>query len=124
MISICLYCSEIPKFLVNWIANNWRTKRGDSKITLNIHQRPIELVWRNRKQECEEELKEILQVDELDANAPEYFQQRLAATKIVMDRLTIPEREALDAEVRKIKETGHTPEMQQQYVLLQFHVVH
>jgi hypothetical protein len=29
-----------------------------------------------------------------------------------MDRLTVSEREALDVEVRKIKETGHTPELQ------------
>ena len=73
-------------------------------------------MWRNKKAECEEELKKILQVEELDPSAPAYFQQRLAAAKIVMDRLTIAEIQAVDAEVRKIRETGHRPEQQQRYV--------
>ena len=78
--------------------------------------RAIDIIWRKRKEECEEELKEILGTEELDPTSPEYFQQRLAAAKVVLDRLSVSEREELNAEMARIKEQGHDKEVQQQYV--------
>jgi hypothetical protein len=102
------------QFLLEWIANNWRRNGPSQESTLNIHIRAIDVVWRQRKEECEEEIRKILNVEELDTTAPEYFQQRMAGAKLVLDRLTVPERLAVDAEVTKIKETGHEKEVQQQ----------
>jgi hypothetical protein len=56
----------------------------------------------------------MIGVDKLDSTAPEYFQQRMKATKVVLDRLSVPEREEIDAEVNKIKETGYEPEVQRE----------
>lgn len=99
--------------LVNWMSNNWR-KAGTVSQPLRIHTKAIDIIWRKRKDECEEEMKRILGVDELDRGSPEYFGNRLVAAKVILDGLSVAERFELDAEVAKIKETGHDKETQQQ----------
>jgi hypothetical protein len=81
---------------------------------LNILVRPIDVVWRTRKEECEEELKKILGIEELDRTSREYFERHRSAAKVVLDGLSIEERERLDAEVAAMKEKGHDKETQQQ----------
>lgn len=83
---------------------------------MKINVRAIDVIWRKRKEECEEQLKRILGVEELDPTSQEYFRQRLAAAKVVLDGLSALEREEIDAEIAKIKEKGHDKEVQQQYV--------
>ena len=102
--------------MANWIANNWRSTAGHAQGNLNINVRTIDMVWRTRKEECEEELKTILGVEQLDRSDPKYFQQRLKAARIVLESLSAKEREELDGEVSKIKEKGYGTELQQQYV--------
>jgi len=104
------------QFLASWIANNWRHTVMSNVIGLNIKVRPIDVVWRTRKKECEVELKKILNVKELDTLAPEYFQQCMAVAKLVLDGLSVRDREKLEADVVKIREKGHEPEVQQQCV--------
>ena len=78
--------------------------------------RAIDVVWRSRKDECEEVLKEMLGVEELDRSGREYFEKHKAAAKVVLDGLSAAEKEKLDAEVLKIKEKGHDRETQREYV--------
>lgn len=78
--------------------------------------RAIDVVWRSRKDECEEVLKEMLGVEELDRTGREYFEKHKAAAKAVLDSLSTAEKEKLDAEVLKIKEKGHDKETQREYV--------
>jgi hypothetical protein len=40
----------------------------------------------------------------------------MTATKVVLDRLSVPEREEIDAEVIRIKGTGYEPDVQREYV--------
>jgi hypothetical protein len=56
----------------------------------------------------------LLGVDELDTASKEYFQKHRAAAKIVLDRLTVAEREELDAEIARIRNTGYDKETQRQ----------
>jgi uncharacterized membrane-anchored protein len=83
---------------------------------LKINVCAIDVVWRSRKDECEEVLKEMLGVEELDRTGLEYFKKHKAAAKVVLDGLSVAEKEKLDAEVQKIKEKGHDKAMQQKYV--------
>ena len=76
----------------------------------------IDVVWRSRKDDCEEVLKEMLGVDELDRRGQEYFEKHKATAKVVLDGLSMAEKDKLDAKVIKIKEKGHDKEMQQKYV--------
>ena len=78
--------------------------------------RAIDVVWRSRKDECEEVLKEMLGVEELDRTGRDYFEKHKAAAKVVLDGLSAAEKEELDAEMRKIKEKGHDKETQREYV--------
>jgi len=78
--------------------------------------RAIDVVWRSRKDECEEVLKEMLDVDDLDQSGREYFEKHKAAAKVVLDGLSAAEKEELDAEVFKIREKGHDTETQREYV--------
>jgi hypothetical protein len=97
---------------VNWIANNWRPRGGPEAAPLNINVRPLEVVWRTRKHECEEELKKILGVQELDTTAPEYFERYRTAAKAVLEGFSAAERVKFEAEVASMKEKGHDKETQ------------
>jgi len=83
---------------------------------LSINVRAIDVVWRSRKDECEEVLKEMLGVNKLDRSGREYFEKHKAAAKVVLDGLSAAEKDKLDAEVIKIKEKGHDKETQWEYV--------
>jgi uncharacterized membrane-anchored protein len=83
---------------------------------LKINVRAIDVVWRSRKNECEEVLKEMLGVEELDRTGREYFEKHKAAAKVVLDGLSVAEKEKLDTEVLKIKEKGHDKATQREYV--------
>lgn len=100
--------------MASWIANNWRPKGKSDLPALNINVRAIDLIWRRNKDKCEEELKRLLGVDDLDSSSKEYFQQRMAAAKAVLDRLSVRERAELDAEVAKIRDQGHDKEDQRE----------
>ena len=58
------------------------------------------------REKCEDELKKILGTEELDPSSSQYFQKRMVAVKRVMDGLTPPRLAQIDAEVKRIKETG------------------
>jgi len=83
-------------------------------LNMNVH--AIDVVWRSRKDQCEEVLKEMLGVEELDRRGRDYFEKHKAAAKVVLDGLSVAEKEQLDAEVFKIKEKGHDKETQREYV--------
>ena len=106
----------ILQFLSGWIANNWRPSASKDTGMVNMNMRLIDLVWRKKHAECEAELKEMLDVDDLDRSSSAYFSQRLVAAKWVTDGLDSKEKEALEAELREIKQRGHDKEVQQQYV--------
>ncbi|SRR6266540_2985782 len=86
--------------LAAWIANNWRP----DVLAPNVK----DLVWRRKKEEFEEVLKIVLDVKGLDASSPGYFQQHMAAAKVILDGLSVQEREELDAVVAQI--TGREQE--------------
>ena len=62
------------------------------------------------------EMRRILDVDELDRTALEYFQQRLAAAKAVLDGLNVRERQEVDVEVTKIKEKRYDEAVQKEFI--------
>jgi len=53
---------------------------------------PINVVWQTQKESVEDELRNILKVDQLDPKDPGYFQQRNAAAKRVIQKMTEQER--------------------------------
>ena len=60
-------------------------------------------MWETRREAVEEELMMLLGVDELDRRDPRYFQQRNAAAKLAMEKMSVEEKAKmeLDFEVRK-----------------------
>jgi hypothetical protein len=102
------------QFLVNWIANNWQSRTWPDMSGLSLNVCAIDLVWRMRKEDCEDELRLLLGVEELDRASNEYFQNHRTAAKIVLDQLTVAEQEQLDAKIAAIQTKGHDKETQQQ----------
>jgi hypothetical protein len=67
----------------------------------------INVVWELEKEAVEAELKDILQVDRLEANHPGLFQQRNAAAKRLIDKMSEQERAKLNSIVEERKTQGH-----------------
>ena len=100
--------------LAAWIANNWRPRIRNSEQQTKIRVTILDVIWRSKRAEVLEELKEILDVENIDSRTPGFFQKRTTAAKWVLEKLTEKEREELEAEVERIKTSGHEPEIQQQ----------
>jgi len=67
----------------------------------------INVVWEMEKEAVETELMEILGIDHPDPRHPGYFQQRNAAAKRVLAKMTERERAKLNALVEERKTQGH-----------------
>jgi hypothetical protein len=76
----------------------------------------IDIVWQEQREAVNEAMKEILDVTDLDTASPEYFQQRTAAAKLALERMTERDRAQMYALVEKRKNEGNTPAVQRQYV--------
>lgn len=85
--------------------NNWRPNASATHSHPIIKMRAIDFVWETRRDAVEEELKTLLEVDELDCKDPRYFQQRNAAAKSVLEKMSVEERAELDygLEIRRAK---------------------
>jgi hypothetical protein len=74
----------------------------------------LNVIWQTHKLAVEEELKAILGVDSLETNTPGYFEQRTAAAKRVMDKMSEQERTGILALVDERREQGNPPEVQRE----------
>lgn len=77
------------------------------------------MVWEIEKEAVEAELMDILGVNHLDPNHPGYFQQRNAAAKRVLEKMTEHERAKLDSLVRHRRSQGHPDHIRREYVRIQ-----
>ena len=78
----------------------------------------IDVVWRTRKAEVEEEMKRMLEVEELDPASQEYFGKRTAAAKQVYNQLDAAQQKEVAEEVERRKVEGNDTETWQRYVHL------
>lgn len=104
------------KDLAVWIRNNWRPYSSglESKPSLQVN--ILTVVWEIHREEVEEELKAILDVDTLNAQDPRYFQQRNAAAKQTLEKLTVKQRARIDAIVAERKTKGNPEPVQRECV--------
>jgi hypothetical protein len=58
--------------------------------------RAIDYVWETQREAVEEELKTLLGVDKLDPKDPRYFQQRNAAAKLALTKLSVEEKAEME----------------------------
>lgn len=74
--------------------------------------RMIDLVWETRTDAIEEELKTLLGVNELDRKDRRYFQQRNAAAKLALEKMSVEEKAQLQFDLEARRMEGH-PELVQ-----------
>lgn len=67
----------------------------------------INVVWETEKEAVEAELMDILQVDHLLTNDPQVFQQRNAAAKRHIEKMSVRDRAKLNSIVEERKTQGH-----------------
>ena len=76
--------------------NNWRPTANESQSNPTMKIRVIDFVWETQRDAVEEELRTLLGVDELDRRDPRYFQQRNAAAKLALEKMSVDERAELE----------------------------
>jgi hypothetical protein len=97
------------------VANNWRpltSAEADPKI--RIRYTTLDVIWKDYRDRVDEELKVILNVEEIDPSMPGVFQQRTAASKRVLNKMSAAEKEELHQKVEKYRKEGLPPEIQKQ----------
>jgi hypothetical protein len=74
--------------------------------------RAIDYVWETQREAVEEELKTLLGVDELDPKDPRYFQQRNAAAKLVLTKLSVEEKAEMELGLETRRAEGNPENVQ------------
>jgi len=74
--------------------------------------RAIDLVWETRRDAVEEELKTLLAVEQLDNKDPRCFQQRNAAAKLALEKMSVEERAEMDLAVETHRAEGNPEQVQ------------
>jgi len=69
--------------------------------------RAIDYMWETHRDEVEEELKTLLGVEELNQKDPRYFQQRNAAAKMAMQKMSVEDRAVLELDLEKRRAEGN-----------------
>jgi hypothetical protein len=72
----------------------------------------IDYMWDIHRDEVEEELKMLLEVEELDPKDPRYFQQRNAAAKLAMQKMSVEERAVMESGLEKRRMEGNPENIQ------------
>ena len=93
------------KELTAWVRNNWRPSTNASQVNATIKIRAIDYMWDTWKEAVEDKLKILLGVDELDHKDPRYFQQRNAAAKVAIVKMSVEEKMEMELglETRRAK---------------------
>jgi hypothetical protein len=74
--------------------------------------RAIDFVWETQRDVVEDELKLLLGVEELDFKDPRVFQQRNAAAKLAMAKMTVEERAEVESGLETRRAEGHPEKVQ------------
>jgi hypothetical protein len=74
--------------------------------------RAVDYVWEAYRDEVEEELKMLLGVEELDNKDPRYFQQRNAAAKLAIQKLSVEDRALMELGLEKRRAEGNPESIQ------------
>jgi hypothetical protein len=81
-----------------------------SNSTIKI--RAIDYVWETQREAVEEELRTLLGVDELDPKDPRVFQQRYAAAKSAMMKMSVEEKAEMESGLEARRAQGNPEHIQ------------
>lgn len=76
-----------------------------------------DVIWKEKKKQVDDKLKDMLGLDVVDYSMPEVFQNRMRAIKIILDEMTPGEREDVKKKVENYKNTGLPPDIQRRLVI-------
>jgi hypothetical protein len=94
------------------VRNNWRPNTNASQSNPILKIRAIDYVWDTHRNAVEEELKTLLGVEELDCKDPRYFQQRNAAAKLALEKMSVEERAEIELGLETRRAEGHPENVQ------------
>ena len=87
--------------------NNWHPNDNPGQSNPAMKIRAIDYMWETHRDEVEEELKTLLGVEELNQKDPRYFQQRNAAAKMAMQKMSVEDRAVLELDLEKRRAEGN-----------------
>ena len=96
--------------------NNWRPNTTTTHIKPTMKIQAIDYIWETRKDIVEEELKTLLGVEELDQKDRRHFEQRNAAAKLAMDKMSVEEKAEMELGLGKRRAEGNLENIQRMYV--------
>jgi len=101
--------SVVPKALVAWIQNNWRSHRISQKV-FRFKMKISEVLWKTRQDEVFAEIGTLLGIQSANASTPGWFNQRMPALGNILARMTTAEREELEKDRQRLELEGNKEE--------------
>jgi hypothetical protein len=97
--------------LTNWLRNVWRVRRKPVQDSGNRY-RLTDLLWWTRQEDVFQEIAFILKLDTANTSTPGWFQLRTRASKNILDRMSVEQRNILEDEADRMKKDGLPPDVQ------------
>ena len=100
--------------LAEWIRNNWRPISTEAESRTSINVSVMDVLWQTRRAAVEAEIREMLDIADVDMADRRCFAARTAASKRVLDRMNERERAELEVEVEARKTEGNPESVQRE----------
>ena len=92
--------------------NNWCSQGNATQYNPTMKIREIDFVWETQREAIEEELKTLLGVEELDSRDKRHFEQRNAAARLALEKMSVAERAQIKLGLEKRRAEGNPENVQ------------
>ena len=100
----------VPKSLVAWIQNNWRSQCISQKKVAGVKMKISEVLWKTRQADVFAEIANLLGIKSANASTPGWFNQRMPAIGNILAQMTTADREELEKEHERFELEGNNEE--------------
>jgi predicted phosphoribosyltransferase len=80
--------------------------------------RLTDILWWTRQEDVFEEIALILDLDTADTSTPGWFQLRTKASKNILDKMSVSERDEIECEAERMQKEGLPRDVQRRYVVI------
>lgn len=90
-----------------WCSNNWHMEQRVEHKLNNFHPKRMEVIWHTRRKNVMKEITNILDVEGAMTKTDGWFAAWTLAIKNLIDKMTLEDLTALDAQIEEISNKGY-----------------
>lgn len=92
--------------------NTWRIKKKTPQLIQGNKYRGTDLLWWTRQKDVYAEIASIMELPTANSNTPGWFEHRMAASKNILDTMTVEEKTKFEDDAERYRVEGLPKDVQ------------